>query len=325
MTEEKRLHRFHGYDYSRGAVLFITFTLEKRIPIFGKITGDKVEYSQVGLALLDTIQKEMKRNPNLVVHKFVIMPDHVHIRIYIQPNTPKPLVAVGQFVNNIKRWSKWKANNLGTHFEWQQNYHDRLCISADIIDLVDKYISNNPLKWSLMHGDNPPLKVFEPIISERVPDTEWWTGVGNIDLISDNAKLAAFKLSRSIPTSEFSSVVNRCLGAVAKGYIPVSTFISPCELELKQALIAAKAPMIRAVPDALATVYRPKADEPQQFSDGKLLLLSRVAAQNVSRSQVWHSINDSLADIASANGEAVYVVKGAEGKLEWRFHRHRNQ
>ena len=46
-SEIKRFHRFHGYDYSRGAVLFITFGLKKRLPVFGRAEGDKVVYNKV--------------------------------------------------------------------------------------------------------------------------------------------------------------------------------------------------------------------------------------------------------------------------------------
>ena len=44
-SEIKRFRRFHGYDYSRGAVLFITFGLKKRLPVFGRAEGDKVVYN----------------------------------------------------------------------------------------------------------------------------------------------------------------------------------------------------------------------------------------------------------------------------------------
>ena len=344
-SEIKRFHRFHGYDYSRGAVLFITFGLKKRLPVFGRAEGDKVVHNKVGEAAVETMQREMKRNANLVVHRFVIMPEHVHLRIYIRPGTKDPLVQVGRFVQNFKRWSKWRASQLGVEIEWQENYHDRLCVSAEIIDLVDKYIDNNALKWVLMHGANPPMRVVEPLDSFRWPMNEWWTGVGNIELIDENSKLAALKLSRSIPREKIAAVVERCLRAVKKGFIPISTFISPAELALKRALIDAKLPMIRVVPDALATVYRPKEDEPRQFAEGRLLLLSRVCKAGVSRYDAWHGVNDAIAAAAVApvalkaqpdqdgeeeraggneagavKGAAVYVVLNrATGRVEWRF------
>ena len=315
-----RHRRFQGYDYSRGAVLFITFGLERRRPVFGHVHDSRMIHSAAGLAALEVLQREMLRNPDLAVRSFVIMPDHVHLRIHVRPGAARPLKAVGQFVNNFKRWSKWNVAKLGIALDWQANYHDRLCLSAEVIDLVDKYIDNNPLKWWLMHAPNPALKVHEPISGSRLPDGEWWTGVGNLELISDAARLAAFQLSRTIPRAMFPAVIDRCLSAVDKGYVPASTFISPCERALLDALVAAGAPMVRVVPDPLATVYRPKEDEPPLFAAGKLLLLSRVAAIGLSRSEAWHGINDALADIACANGTAVYVRQDG-GRLDWRFRR----
>ena len=97
--------------------------------------------------------------------------------------------------------------------------------------------------------------------------------------------------------------------------------------------------MIRVVPDALATVYRPKEDEPRQFAEGRLLLLSRVCKAGVSQYDAWHGVNDALASVAlkaqpdqdgeegsegagAVKGAAVYVVLNrATGKVEWRFQR----
>ncbi|MBO7656048.1 MAG: hypothetical protein J6U40_14110 [Kiritimatiellae bacterium] len=133
--------------------------------------------------------------------------------------------------------------------------------------------------------------------------------------------LAAIKLSRSIAPGEIGEVTARCLTAVERGFIPVSTFISPAELALKSALSSCGAPMIRVVPDPLALVYRPKEDEPGQFAAGRLLLLSRVAAPGDSRFTAWHALNDAIASIALASGGvALYVKRERAGApLAWRF------
>ncbi len=112
--------------------------------------------------------------------------------------------------------------------------------------------------------------------------------------------------------ADFNSVIDCCLEAVEKGYVPISNFISPCERALKDALVAAGAPMVRAVPDPLAVVYRPKEDEPRLFAAGKLLLLSRIAAAGMRRCDAWHGINDALAEIASKCGAAAYVRRAEE-------------
>ena len=51
----KRYRRFHGYDYSRGASIFVTFAVKGRLPLFGRVEGDKVVLSSAGKAALEAI------------------------------------------------------------------------------------------------------------------------------------------------------------------------------------------------------------------------------------------------------------------------------
>lgn len=43
-----RFHRHRGYDYSRGAAMFLTFHLEPRIPVFCKVVDGRMGRSKVG-------------------------------------------------------------------------------------------------------------------------------------------------------------------------------------------------------------------------------------------------------------------------------------
>ena len=156
---------------------------------------------------------------------------------------------------------------------WQQNYPDWICLSREIIEIVDKYIENNPLKWWLMHGNPPPLKMIEPMVSDVLPGGEWWSGVGNVSLLG--GKLAAVRLSRSNPQREFGEVAARLMDAVDKGYTLAGTWISPCERAAWGELIRRDVPIIRASQDPLAMIYRPKGDEPGLFAKGRYLVLSR--------------------------------------------------
>ena len=307
--------RFKGYDYSRGAAIFITLAVARRAKVFGSVDDNgRLLYSPAGMAALSTLSIEERRRDDIIVEKSVIMPDHVHLRLYLKPGMDRPLAKLAQFINNFKRWTKFGSAKIGVEFEWERGYHDRLCLSREIIELADKYIENNPLKWYLMHGHPPPLKVVEPISSPRIPGDEWWSAAGAIELLAPERKICAIRLSRRIPVKDYSTVLERLMAAVDKGFVLAGTFISPCEREVARALIARGAPMIRAVPDPLALVYRPKGDEPRQFADGRLLLLSRVAAPGLSRYDAWHGINDALVDFATSTtgGLSLYATSATD-------------
>ena len=316
----RRFHRYRGYDYSRGVAIFITFHLEPRIAAFGRVVDGCMEYSEVGMIARRVLAKERDRSPNVRLMKSIIMPDHVHLRLYLPPGQDDALRKIGRFVYNFKAWTRNTAKKIGVELRWQKNYHDRICLSREIIILVDKYIGNNPRKWQLMHGNPPPLKVEEPLVSEFLPPDEWWTGVGRTDWLSAAAaagRIAAVRLSRTIPQAKFGEVAARLLKAAEKGWHLTGTWISPCERVVFGELVRRGFPVIRGSQDPLQMVYRPKEDEPRLFSEGRYLLLSRVFAEGTPRGVGWHGMNDALAGMALAGGGASAYVRWERQKLKW--------
>ena len=318
---QQRFRRFKGYDYSRGAAVFITFHLEPRKPLFGRISGGKVQYSPAGEIARRVIMKERIRTPLVQLKRHVIMPDHIHLRVYLPPGQNEPLKMLGRFVYNVKAWIRNLAKReLGILLSWNKNYHDWICLSREVINAVDKYIENNPLKWSLMHGRPPPLKVIEPLESPLLNQAEWWTAAGNIALLGK--KIASIRLSRKIPAALFPEVATRLAGACEKGYALAGTWISPCERYVFDSLRAKggeAALFIRASQDPLEMVYRPKHDEPALFAEGRFLVISRVAASGTGRGVAWHGINDALGEIAHASGGVSLYVKYECGRMVWDF------
>ncbi len=347
--EIKQFRRYRGYDYSRGAVVFASFHLEPRQPFFGRVDGGKVVYSPTGEILVRVIEKEALRTPDAQLMKWVVMPDHVHLRIYLRPGQSEALKKLGQFIYNVKAWSRNLAKReLGLPFEWQKNYHDWLCLSREAIETVDKYIENNPLKWSLMHGYPPPLALVEPLVADVLPYGEWWSGAGEVALL--DGKIAAVRLSRSIPEKEFPAVEARLMSAVDKGFTLAGTWISPCERVVFAGLVKRGAPIIRASQDPLSMVYRPKGDEPGLFAKGRYLVISRPAGNPAGlapacsgrravglarhpeqggecppvsppgyRQSGWHGINDAIDEIAVASGGVGVYVKRINGRINWQW------
>jgi len=318
-----RFRRFHGYDYARGAAMFLTFSLEPRQPLLGRIEGSIVALSPAGAAVRAELHRVSAHRPGVVLRTSVVMPDHVHVRVQVLPNLADPLKELGRFVYNVKCRSQRAARKAGIEISWQRNYHDRILCSAEIVDIVDRYIENNPLKWSLMHGSSPPLKVHEPLDSPLLPDDEWWTGAGETVLLEPGRKLAAVRLSRSLRPEDFPGVSARLRDAAAKGYVLAGTWISPCEQAVFAELSREGVPFVRVVQDPLARVYRPKGDEPGLFAAGRYLLLSRVSAPGIGRGAAWHGINDALAAVAlRGGGAAVYVHRvPGEAAPRWDFAR----
>ena len=185
MPERKRLRLKH-FDYGRVGAYFITICTENRRCILSQIVGGDV---------LDAPPKTMKRTvggdfdaPNekhvtrylellpygeiadkyiqklndfyehIKVDKYVIMPDHIHILLFLLENDgasrtsppTKQHSSVSQFVSTFKRMcNKEYGKNI-----WQRSYYDHIIRNSEDYDEVRKYINGNPRRWLLKKQHN---------------------------------------------------------------------------------------------------------------------------------------------------------------------------
>ena len=77
----KYYRRYHGYDYSRGASLFITISTEPRLALFGRVKNAAVELTLLGKAVAEAIAAIPRFNPAIALFEWVVMPDHIHFNI----------------------------------------------------------------------------------------------------------------------------------------------------------------------------------------------------------------------------------------------------
>lgn len=308
--------RYSGYDYSRGASLFLTFNVEPKKDILGHVEPPGIlVHSEWGRLVDAKVAEIAARHAPLRVMKHVIMPNHAHLRVYLPPGMEQPLVALGAFVSAFKQSTSLLLQHRGRPGPlWQALYHDFICVSAETIDAADAYIDNNPAKRWLLEAPDHPMKVAEPLTAPRLPPDIWWAGAGATGLLAPGEKIAAFRLSRSLPPELWPTAIDCAKRAAAQGFTIASTFISPCERALFDALAATPgARMIKAGHKMLGLVYRPTGGEPPLFVERRLLLLSRQSEPDQSRRAGWLDLNANLAALAD---RAVYArIEG--GRLRW--------
>lgn len=316
LAESGHFRRFQGYDYSRGASLFLSFNVEPKEDILGHIEAPGVlAHNDWGRLVDAQVQVVAARFAPLRVMHHVIMPNHAHIRVYLPSGMEKPLATLGAFVSAFKQSTSLMLRHRGRPGPlWQEKYHDLLCVSAESIKAADSYIDNNPLKRWLLTAPDHPMRVLEPLDSPRLPFDIWWAGVGAVELLSPEAKIASFRLSRTLTEAHYALVIECAKRAVEQGYAIASTFISPCERLLFDALLAnPDARIIKAGHKMLGHVYRPTGKEPALFAARRYLLLSRQSEPDRSRRAGWLDLNDNIAAIAD---RAVYARIEA-GRLRW--------
>ncbi len=321
LTARSHYRRYAGYDYSRGASLFITVSTEPRRRLFGEIsTSNRVVLSSLGAIAEQELLSAIAHFPEISIVKHVVMPDHAHFRIVLKPNVPEPVKQIGAFVGRFKQLSQWRIGQAGgpAHL-WEKGYHDHLCLSRDMNRAVDRYIENNPLKWRLMHGDRSLMPIREPLDEPWLPCDTFWRGVGAINP-TGNARLIALRISRKVAPAFIDDVVNVCVRGAQRGDVYVSTFFSPGEHAVFRAIAAqTSAPLIHLRHEAIAWSYRPTGDEPELFASKRLIVLARMEADDSPETRadlLW--LNAKAREIAlAASGKAVYVKGGMGGKPKY--------
>ena len=86
--------------------------------------------------------------PGTAIHKYVIMPNHVHLLLSIDaregvPRSSRPTQTVPRIVAALKRF----VNKDVGYNVWQSTYHDHVIRNEEDYLRIWQYIDTNPAKW----------------------------------------------------------------------------------------------------------------------------------------------------------------------------------
>ena len=156
---KRKQNRLREYDYSQNGAYFITICVKDRKKLLSKIVGTgvldcpKIYLLDHGKIADKYINQLNDFYNDILVDKYVIMPDHIHLLITIsngQSGTPVPTnrnnrnSIIANFVSTFKRFcNKEYGENI-----WQPRYYDHIVRNQDDYNEVWQYIDTNPIKWS---------------------------------------------------------------------------------------------------------------------------------------------------------------------------------
>ena len=255
--EIRRYRRFNGYDYTRGAALFITIVTNPRRRLFGEIAGARLLRTALGLAVESRLA-EMAQMPGICLFNSVVMPDHVHLQLHLRAGLQDPLVVLGRAIGAFKSLCAKDFHELTGESGplWQQGYHDWICVSEEMIAAVNRYIDYNPLKFELRYNQPEFLAIREPIAAWRLPSEEFWRGIGAVDLLDGDTPFVALRISRRLSSRQIAEAVARIRRRVCD-YVFVGGWISPGEKAVRDMLLAEpRGRIVQILPSAMPHDYR---------------------------------------------------------------------
>ena len=150
--------RLKGADYNRNQAVFLTICTKERRCILSRIVGigvldgPQIELTKYGQIADKYIHQLNDFYDDLSVERYVIMPNYIHILLWVKgaengpSRTPVPTVQnsiLSRFVSTFKRFcNKECGENI-----WQYRSYDHIIRNKHDYDTHIKYIYDNPSKW----------------------------------------------------------------------------------------------------------------------------------------------------------------------------------
>lgn len=166
-NKNRRSVRLKGYDYSEEGAYFVTVVTHNREMLFGSVVDGVMVLNESGAIVQFTWNDLINHFENIELDEYVIMPNHFHGIIKIEPlvgvgleptpekskkissragHGPAP-TSLPEIVRQFKTFSSKRINQLrGTTGVaiWQRGYYDHIIRDGKDYYNISNYISMNP-------------------------------------------------------------------------------------------------------------------------------------------------------------------------------------
>lgn len=342
-TEHNQHRRATWLDYGNTGLYMVTICVEGRKPVFGHLVGDwraargskdfpHIVPSELAQRIINEELPKISRNyPQVEVWQATFMPDHIHLLLYVRGPLPKGKHlghVIGAFKGGCSRqWWGPAANATGTAAGaavptasavrsrtagrplFEKGYHDRIIRRPGMLEVIKRYMSDNPLR-SVMRRSLPDL--LERRLHIRI-GTHDYAAFGCLFLLKRAEKEQVFYRRKDratgVPTEEteyFRKNRSRQLSEARQGVVLVSPAISNGEHIVINDAINEGLPVIQLQKEPITQYWKPELRRFEACSRGTLLILSpweldkEIAHSSpVCDSARFHRLNDLAAEICA--------------------------
>ena len=147
---ERKRTRLKDFDYSSNGFYFITICTHNKRKILCDIVGEglcalpSIKLTTIGEIVNKSIIYINNKYQNILVDKYIIMPNHIHMIIAQQTggHGDPPL----QIYDIIGKFKSFTTHEHG-HTLWQRSFHDHIIRNESDYLKIWNYIDINPSKW----------------------------------------------------------------------------------------------------------------------------------------------------------------------------------
>ena len=132
--------RLKNYDYTASNVYFVTICTHEKRCIF----GDPSQLNSYGQIVYQGIRNIPIHYPDVKIEHFVVMPNHVHMLLYLKGKQISLSQVIGTWKAYVTRQIHKKDPEL---IIWQSSFHDHIVRDEKGYQNIWQYIEGNPMNW----------------------------------------------------------------------------------------------------------------------------------------------------------------------------------
>ena len=274
MNRNRQTKRAYWHDYRSPGRYMITLSKNPGVPAFSSIGGDwrlpigspgssHTRWSPIGRSIADMIYGIGNIHPTLRAEQYSVMPDHVHILLWVQDALPEPL---GFYIARFKN-----AINIAVGIDhiFDDGFNDQIVTNKRNLQALFDYIRANPYRLAVRRA-NPG---FFTRCDSRLIAGHACQVYGNIHLL-DNPFKDQVIVHRADTPDQFAKHRAEWLYTSANGGILVSPFISPAERAIRAEAETLGSRIILITHEAFPDRYKPASHDFDLCTSGRLLIIS---------------------------------------------------
>lgn len=278
-----RILRAPWHDYTQRCIYMITLNKNPLMENFGILQGDYriptgqkgaafISSTALGKAIKSTLRRFNSTEPNVRVLQYALMPDHLHILLFVEYPTEDTL---GKIIARFKIEVN-KASGITGVFA--KGFNDQILKSSRSLAVLYRYLRENARRLAVRRA--------RPEFFRRVNALEiggkTFQAYGNFQLLDCPFKEQVI-VHRADSSETRQKNREQWLYTAANGGVLVSPFISPAEKEIRKEAEEAGGRFILIISEPMGERYKPTGREFELCEAGRLLIVSANLPGDLSR------------------------------------------
>lgn len=273
-TLHNNLRRAPWHDYRSRCIYMVTFTKAAGCPVFSHVGFDESQRTFLRLNMSgQLIQAEINKTPyiqpKIKILNSVVMPDHLHILIFVTSTTEKHL---GEIVQAIKSAATSRIRTLHgcKNLEvFEPGFNDKILHSGRNLQTIIDYIDSNPYRLAVRQA-NPDF--FTRVNNLMIAGTKC-SAYGNLQLIEHPFR-EQVHVHRIDSAEQFAKDKARWLYNAANNGVLVSPFISARERQVRTEAEQLGGRFILIKEQPFSEREKPSAHDFELCATGRMLIVA---------------------------------------------------